>query len=260
MAVWCAAAHQFGIYCRSSNIDGVLYFKQSYRYIFAFTTMMRTLTVYHLGHIDYTTAWEMQRRLARQRSSGQIGDTILLLEHPPTITLGNKARPEHIIATPAELAARGVAIVQSDRGGEVTYHAPGQLVAYPIFKLSQHGSDVGRYVRGLEESVIRVLAGYGLTGERVNGLTGVWVRGGAAKICAIGVKLSASGVTTHGLALNVDPDLSGFELIVPCGISDRGVTSLAVELGKAPPMAEVADRLIAALCAIFDLRPVNALS
>ncbi len=144
--------------------------------------------------------------------------------------------------------------MQSDRGGEVTYHAPGQLVAYPIFKLSQHGSDVGRYVRNLEESVIRLLADYGLSGERVPGLTGVWVRNGAAKICAIGVKLSASGVTTHGLALNVDPDLSGFNLIVPCGISDRGVTSLAAELGAAPPLAEVAERLIGQIGAVFDLQ------
>lgn len=219
---------------------------------------MRTLTVHHLGFMEYTAAWEVQRQLARQRSSGQIGDTLLLVEHPPVITLGNKARPDHIRATPEVLAARGVAVVQSDRGGEVTYHAPGQLVAYPIFKLSQHGSDVGRYVRGLEESVIRVLASYGITGERVAGLTGVWVRGGVAKICAIGVKLSASGVTTHGLALNVDPDLSGFDLIVPCGITDRGVTSLAAELGVAPPLAEVAERLIGQIGEVFDLRPVVA--
>ncbi|WP_322512668.1 lipoyl(octanoyl) transferase LipB [Chloroflexus sp.] len=217
---------------------------------------MRTLTIHQLGRMDYIAAWEVQRQLARQRSGGQIGDTLLLVEHPPVITLGNKARPDHILAPPEVLAARGVAVVQSDRGGEATYHAPGQLVAYPIFKLSQHGSDVGRYVRGLEESVIRVLAGYGITGERVAGLTGVWVRGGAAKICAIGVKLSASGVTTHGLALNVDPDLSGFALIVPCGIRDRGVTSLAAELGAAPPLAEVAERLIAQISEVFDLQPV----
>ncbi len=215
---------------------------------------MRTLTLHQLGRMEYTAAWERQRQLARARSSGQIGDTLLLVEHPPTITLGNKARHDHILVSPDELARRGVAVVQSDRGGEVTYHAPGQLVAYPIFKLSQHGSDVGRYVRNLEESVIRLLADYGLSGERVPGLTGVWVRNGAAKICAIGVKLSASGVTTHGLALNVDPDLSGFNLIVPCGIRDRGVTSLAAELGAAPPLAEVAERLIGQICAVFDLQ------
>ncbi len=220
-------------------------------------TPMRTLTVHQLGRMDYTAAWEVQRQLARQRSSGQIGDALLLVEHPPTITLGNKARLDHVLAPPEVLAARGVALVQSDRGGEVTYHAPGQLVAYPIFKLSQHGSDVRRYVRGLEESVIQVLASYGITGERVAGLTGVWVRGGAAKICAIGVKLSASGVTTHGLALNVDPDLSGFDLIVPCGITDRGVTSLAAELGVAPPLTEVAERLITQIAEVFDLQPVS---
>lgn len=216
---------------------------------------MRTLTVHYLGQIAYTAAWDIQRQLAAERSRGQIGDTLLVLEHPPTITLGNKARPDHVLASPAELAARGVAVVKSDRGGEVTYHAPGQLVAYPIFKLSQHGSDVGRYVRGLEESVIRVLASYGLAGERLAGLTGVWVRNGAAKICAIGVKLSASGVTTHGLALNVNPDLSGFDLIVPCGITDRSVTSLAFELGQAPSLAEVAERLITQIGEVFALEP-----
>ncbi len=216
---------------------------------------MRTLTIYHLGLIDYITAWDVQRRIARARSAGQVGDTLLLVEHPPTITLGSKARAEHILVPAEQLRARGVTVVQSDRGGGATYHAPGQIVAYPIFKLSQHGRDIGRYVRGLEESVIRVLRDYGLTGERVPGLTGVWVRHGAAKICAIGIKVSAGGVTTHGLALNVNIDLHGFDLIVPCGVHGRGVTSMATELAESLAMSSVAERLVGHLGTVFDLEP-----
>jgi len=216
---------------------------------------MRTLTIYHLGLIDYRTAWDVQRRIARARSAGQIGDTLLLLEHPPTITLGSRASAEHLLVPAEHLSAEGVTVVQSDRGGGATYHAPGQIVAYPIFKLLQHGRDIGRYLRGLEESVIRVLRDDGLIGERVPGLTGVWVRNGAAKICAIGIKVSAGGVTTHGLALNVNIDLRGFDLIVPCGVHGRGVTSMSAELGEVVAMSSVAERLIGHLCDVFDLEP-----
>jgi lipoyl(octanoyl) transferase len=145
-------------------------------------------------------------------------------------------------------------VVRSDRGGDVTYHAPGQLVGYPILKLSHHGGDIGRYIRTLEVLIIRTIAAYGLEGSHEPGLTGVWVRNGAAKICAIGVKLSASGVTSHGFALNVNPDLSGFGLIVPCGISDRAVTSLAAELGAAPPPAAVADTVLQQFGELFGVR------
>ncbi|MGQ9549409.1 MAG: lipoyl(octanoyl) transferase LipB [Roseiflexus sp.] len=216
---------------------------------------MRTLTIYHLGLTDYTTAWEVQRRIARARSAGEVGDTLLLVEHPPTITLGRKARAEHVRVSAEYLNVKGVTVVHSDRGGGATYHAPGQIVAYPIFKLSQHGRDIGRYLRGLEESVIRVLFDYGLSGERVPGLTGVWVRNGAAKICAIGIKVSAGGVTMHGLALNVNIDMHGFDLIVPCGVYGRSVTSMAAELGEAPAMSLVSERLVGHLCNIFDLEP-----
>lgn len=185
--------------------------------------------------MPYVDSLELQRRLVAERSAGRAPDTLLVLEHPPTITLGVRANPAHILVPAEELARRGVAVVQSDRGGDATYHAPGQIVGYPILKLSQHGGDLGRYVRGIEETIIRTLAAYGVAGERVGGLTGVWVDGGRAKICAIGVRLSAAGVTSHGFALNVRPDLAGFAQIVPCGISDRGVTSLARLLGAAAP-------------------------
>lgn len=217
----------------------------------------RVIQLISAGLVEYQAAWEWQRRLAAERSAGG-PDTLLLLEHPPTITLGNKAGAANVLASPAALARRGVALVQSDRGGDVTYHAPGQLVGYPILKLSQHGGDVGRYVRNLEEVVIRTLARYTIVGGRVPGLSGVWVNGGRAKICALGVKLSAGGITSHGIALNVSIDLAGFDLIVPCGIAGRGVTSIAAQLGHAPPPAEVADAFAEAFAEVFavELEPI----
>jgi len=213
----------------------------------------RTITLFRPGCVDYTQAWEWMRRLVADRSAGRATDSLLLLEHPPTITLGNKARPENILITSADLVARGVAIVQVDRGGDVTYHAPGQIVGYPILKLSQHGGDIGRYVRNLEETIIRTLADCGVTGLRVPGLTGVWVNDGSAKICAMGVKLSAAGITSHGFALNVNPDLAGFAQIVPCGISNRAVTSISALLGRAIVPAEVEPILLRHFAAVFDV-------
>jgi lipoyl(octanoyl) transferase len=213
------------------------------------------------GRVPYAEALELQRRLVAARSAGEAPDTLLLLEHPPTITLGVRADPANVLVPAAELARRGVALVPTDRGGDVTYHAPGQIVGYPILKLSQHGADLGRYVRAVEEVIIRTLAMYGVTGERVPGLTGVWVDGGRAKICAIGVRLSAAGVTSHGFALNVRPDLAGFAQIVPCGISDREVTSLARLLGgDGPSEDEVAEVLLAQFAEVLgvELRPAIA--
>jgi lipoyl(octanoyl) transferase len=216
-------------------------------------TMPRIITLIRPGRVGYTQAWGWMRLLAADRSAGRADDSLLILEHPPTITLGNKARPENILVAPEDLAARGVAVVQTDRGGDVTYHAPGQIVGYPILKLSQHGGDIGRYVRNLEETIIRTLADFGVAGERVPGLTGVWVGGGAAKICAIGVKLSAAGVTSHGFALNVNPDLAGFAQIVPCGIDDRAVTSLSALLGRRVVPAEVEPALLHNFAAVFGV-------
>lgn len=220
----------------------------------------RTISLIRPGRVAYTSAWGLMRQLAADRSAGHVGDTLLILEHPPTITLGNKAHPANVLASPDELAARGVALVQADRGGDVTYHAPGQIVGYPILKLSQHGGDIGRYVRGLEETIIRTLASFGLAGERVAGLTGVWVGGGAAKVCAIGVKLSAAGVTSHGFALNVNPDMAGFAQIVPCGIGDRAVTSISALLGRDIAPAEVEPALLRHFAAVFEvaLAPAEA--
>lgn len=215
---------------------------------------LQSVRVVHVGRLPYLAALALQRHLVAARSAGQAPDTLLLLEHPPTITLGVRANPGHVLLPAAELARRGVALVHSDRGGDVTFHGPGQIVGYPILKLSHHGADLGRYVRGLEETIIRTLAEFGVTGLRTPGLTGVWVADGRAKICAIGVRLSASGVTSHGFALNVSTELSGFAQIVPCGIADRTVTSLEQLLGVAPPAATVRAALLRHFAAVFNVR------
>lgn len=227
------------------------------------TTTTKTVALLEPGRVAYVEALEWQRRLVAGRSTGQSPDSLLLLEHPPTITLGVRAGMSNVLVDAEELARRGVALVRSDRGGDVTYHAPGQIVGYPILKLSQHGADLGRYVRTLEETIMRTVDAFGVRGERVRGLTGVWVEGGRAKICAIGVRLSAAGVTSHGFALNVCPDLAGFSQIVPCGISDRAVTSLAALLGAdAPDEAVVRAKLLAQFAELFEveLRPEDQLS
>jgi len=214
-------------------------------------TKQRTVDVLRYGVVDYQAAWALQRELVAQRSSGTIGDTLLLLQHPHTYTLARATKEGHILVSPELLAAQGVAVIESDRGGDITYHGPGQVVGYPILKLSQHGGDLLRYLRMLEETLIVVLSGYGISAGRVPGLTGVWV--GDEKIAAIGVKLSASGITQHGFALNVTTDLGFFQQIIPCGIADKGVTSLERLIGEAPPRPDVEQRIATAFGEVFDV-------
>lgn len=200
--------------------------------------------VHQLGVVDYNEAWRLQRDLAARRAAAEIPDTLLLLEHPPVFTTG-KRNVEANLRMPAE--ALGAALVVSDRGGDITFHGPGQLIAYAIIDLRAAGLGVVTYVRNLEEVIMRTLRDYGIESGLECGLTGVWV--GNEKIAAIGVRVSRPGgagagwVTTHGLALNVDVDLGWFERIVPCGVVDRGVTSMQRILGNAPPLQEVAGRL-----------------
>jgi lipoyl(octanoyl) transferase len=210
---------------------------------------MRPLVVRRLGRLPYAQGLDLQARLVAQRQAGEIPDTLLLLEHDPVFTLGRNARSENVLFPADALRARGFEVFETGRGGDVTYHGPGQVVGYPILDLSPDRKDVHRYVRDLEEVMIRTCAGYGLTASRVTGLTGCWL--GEAKIAAIGVRI-ARWVTSHGFALNVDADLSPFRLIVPCGISDRGVTSLAETLGHPVPIAQVMDALATHLAAVFD--------
>jgi len=226
-----------------------------------------TLDVRRLGRVEYGEALGLQRTHVEARRSGKIGDTLLLLEHPPVITLGVKTRgkPTNIIASPEALAAEGVSVFETGRGGDITYHGPGQLVGYPILDLRPDRCDVHRYVRDLEEALMLALREFGIDSGRVNGLTGVWVgaseRPGAdatdlvkpvkeEKIAAIGVRISR-WITSHGFALNVATDLRHFRLIVPCGIADRGVTSIERVLGRKVPMGEVEDAVVRAFGKVF---------
>ncbi len=217
---------------------------------------MPVLHVGWLGRIDYLSAWEIQRRLVHLRREGSIPDTLLLLEHvPPVITLGRAASREHLLATPEQLQAMGVQLVETDRGGDVTYHGPGQLVGYPVLDLRDHGRDVHLYLRRLEESLILALRHFGIEAHRKDGLTGVWV--GAEKVAAMGIKVS-HWITMHGFALNICPDLSHFALIVPCGIHDKGVISLQNLLGREVTLQEVIPVVVNSFARVFNLQPVEA--
>jgi lipoyl(octanoyl) transferase len=190
--------------------------------------------------VPYQAAWNMQRELVERRKAREIEDTILFLEHPPVITLGRNARAEHLLTPAATLRRLGIDLVESDRGGNVTFHGPGQLVGYPILDLSLIRKDVVWYVRTLEEALIRTAREFGLPAERRSGLTGVWVN--QAKVAAIGVHLSR-WVTSHGFALNLETDLRFFRHIVPCGIAGAPVTSLRECLGQPPDRRSVERRL-----------------
>lgn len=203
-----------------------------------------------LGRIDYPAALDMQRERVDARKAGRIPDTLLLLEHPHVYTLGRNARRENILASPERLAALGAAVFETDRGGDVTYHGPGQLVGYPIFDLNGHRRDVRWYMRSLEEVFIRVTAGYGIHAGRLDGLTGVWV--GEAKLVAMGVHISR-WVTSHGFAFNVSTDLRYFERIVPCGLRDKGVTSLERLLSRRIELEDAAERVVEVFGAVFHM-------
>ena len=214
-----------------------------------------------LGRIAYRAAWDLQRERAAQRLTGAIPDTLLLLEHPPTLTLGRAADRGHIVAAAERLEREGVAVVESDRGGDVTYHGPGQLVGYPIFNLREapHQPDLHRYVRNIEETMIRTVAAFGVAAGRFPGYPGVWTgldTPHPTKIAALGIRLSR-WITHHGFALNVQTDLSHFDLIVPCGIHDYGVTSLSRQLGRAVTLPEVLPVVVQAFTEVFDLPVEN---
>jgi lipoyl(octanoyl) transferase len=218
--------------------------------------VVRELHVRRLGTVPYARAVELQRELVEARKAGRIPDQLLLLQHPPVITIGVKARHDrsHVLAGSEQLRQEGVELFETGRGGDVTYHGPGQLVGYPILDLRPDRCDVHRYVRDLEDALIRVAAEFGIQAGRVPGLTGVWV--GPEKLAAIGVRISR-WITSHGFAFNVTTKLSQFTLIVPCGIQDRGVTSLEALLGIAPAMARVEEAAIQAMASVFGRTPVE---
>lgn len=214
----------------------------------------RALEVRRLGTVAYGEALELQTRLVSDRKAGHIPDQLLLLQHPAVITLGVSARSSraHVVAAPDALGRQGIEVHETGRGGDVTYHGPGQLVGYPIVDLRPDRCDVHRYVRDLEEVLIGVAARFGVAARRVDRLTGVWV--GNQKLAAIGVRISR-WVTSHGFAFNVTTDLSHFDLIVPCGIRDKGVTSLERLLDRPVAMPEVEDAVVEEFASVFARVP-----
>ena len=209
---------------------------------------MRPLRAAWLGRIAYAPAFELQRALADRRANGEIDDTVLLLEHDAVYTLGRRATDGEVLLDARALEARGIAVERTDRGGRVTYHGPGQLVGYPIVDLGLNG-DLVAYVRTLERALIATVAEYGIEAGTIEGLTGVWV--GDSKIGAIGVHVSR-GITTHGFALNATADLDAFNGIIPCGIVDRGVTSIEALTGLRPGVEEVAARAATHLAGLLQ--------
>ncbi len=212
------------------------------------------LLVEHLGLTPYADALEYQRAVAKARISGEIPDDVLLLvEHPPVVTLGRTSKERHLLASPAQLAARGIELFEVERGGDVTFHGPGQLVGYPIIDLKQHRRDLHWYLRTLESALIEALGEFGIPAERNVGFTGVWTQG--RKIASIGVH-ARDWVTWHGFALNVSTDLTYFDTIVPCGIDAVTMTSIARETaGNTVDMTRVESAVVTALAAAFGLTP-----
>lgn len=202
-----------------------------------------------LGMIDYKEAWDLQKNIFDLRLRNEINDTLFLLEHPHTYTLGKVAEKENLISSEVQLKELGVSVYEIDRGGDITYHGPGQIVGYPIIKLSDWKEDTHLYLRGLEEVIIQTCAEYGLITGRNSKHTGVWI--GERKIAAIGIKISR-WVTMHGFAFNVNTDLNYFGGIIPCGIKDKDVTSLQRELGREIKIDEVKSKLIENFQKFFD--------
>jgi lipoyl(octanoyl) transferase len=226
--------------------------------------MAAEILVVRCGTVPYEEGRELQREVSARRRRGEVPDVLLLLEHPPVYTRGRRSQPQELPMGVEWYEAQGIEVRDTDRGGLVTYHGPGQLVAYPIVHLGPYGDDVHRYVRGLERVMIETLGGYGVRAQTFEGLTGVWTEGEppptavearARKIGSIGLHVSR-GVTTHGLAVNVNNDLQPFEWIVPCGIEGVAMTSLSRELGAEQDLQAFADALVARYGEVFDRAPV----
>lgn len=223
---------------------------------------MNTVEIEWAGRVDYDIAWERQKEAVAARAlPADLPDKLILLEHPPTYTLGRRGTLDHLLLSQADLEAAGFTLRWVDRGGDITYHGPGQLVGYPILNLKRLFSrrglarpDLHRYLRDVEEVIIQALATFGINGWRYEGYTGVWVDGnsGPEKIAAIGIKVSGRGISSHGFALNVNPDLGHFGHIIPCGIREHGVTSMSQVLARPLATTDLLQPVIDAFCHIFD--------
>jgi lipoate-protein ligase B len=212
----------------------------------------RRLRVLYLGRADYVKTLELQRRLVLERAEGVIPDSLILVEHNPVITVGRSGNPNHIVASREVLGRMGIGVYEIERGGDVTYHGPGQLVGYPIMRLAEGLRGAVPFLRSLEEVLILALQEFGVRGFRRQGLTGVWTSQG--KVAAIGVAVRKN-VTFHGFALNVTTDLSHFRFIVPCGLANEPVTSLEKLVGGPVSLEAVADAVVSAFCYVFDKEP-----
>ncbi len=217
---------------------------------------MRDLVYYDLGSVDYKRAWDLQKETSEKRYREEIHDVLYLLEHPHTYTLGKVAEKEHLVGTAEYMRKNKISVYEIDRGGDKTYHGPGQVVGYPIIDLKDWKQDTHKYLRALEETIIRTCAYYGLTGTRDPKYTGVWIED--RKIAAIGIKVSR-WITMHGFAFNVNTDLSLFSGIIPCGIADKGVTSLQKELKKNIDIREVKSLLVKNFTEVFGYDTMNSL-
>jgi lipoyl(octanoyl) transferase len=212
-------------------------------------TKTNPLIIRDLGTVPYADALALQQHMVEQRRAAEIDDTLLLLEHPHVITLGTSSHAQNVLLDEAQRTQQGIELFETGRGGDVTYHGPGQLVGYPILDLKPDRCDLHRYVRDLEQVLIHALESFGISGARKEGLTGVWV--GDEKIAAIGVRVSSGWITSHGFALNVSTDLSFFGSIVPCGITQYGVTSIARQVDAVPAMDVVSDAVVDAFGLVF---------
>jgi lipoate-protein ligase B len=212
-----------------------------------------TCKVLDLGQRDYGNTLDLQHRFLEEKHSGVEEDYLLFVEYPPVLTIGRGGDGRNILADFQILEKKGVSIYEVERGGDVTFHGPGQIVSYPIFDLNQHGNDLHRYLRNLEEVLIVTLGRYGIKGKREKGLTGVWVNG--EKVAAIGIAVK-HWITFHGFALNVNTDLSYFDLICPCGISDRGVTSMERLTGSSLDMLDVKEKIVEGFVEVFGMHPI----
>lgn len=213
---------------------------------------LRPLEVLEPGTVPYGAGLELQHDLVTRRRAGEVPDTLILLEHPHVITMGSSTDPAHLLIDEAERGRRGIELFEAGRGGDVTYHGPGQLVAYPILDLKPDRKDLHRYLRDLETVLMAVAADFGLRAERSESGTGIWTSTG--KLAAIGIRVSSGWITSHGIALNVTSDLGYFDTIVPCGIADRDVTSMERELGRAPDAAEVRRSFVRHFGDVFERR------
>ncbi len=215
---------------------------------------MNLLTVYKLGRVDYRKALELQLLMLSKLKAGHVGDHLLLLEHPPTFTIGRRGKPEHLLKNGGKLTGQGISLEFASRGGDITYHGPGQLVGYPILDLSNYGRDIHLFLRKLEQVIINALRDFNIIGERRTNYTGVWVKN--RKIASIGIGVK-KWVTYHGFALNVNTDLSYFDMIVPCGIAGIKMTSIS-ELSSNEAgfdISAVQDRIIQSFSAVFEMNP-----